>query len=116
MEKIKSKHLYINIFSYINEERKLKLVKYNKNIQKNIDINLLNYKVYKGYSFEGDKNGKGKVYDNYFDLLIFEGEYLNGKKNGKGKEYYNNGNLKYEGEYLNGKRMEKEKNIIMKVN
>jgi len=35
---------------------------------------------------------------------MFEGEYKNGEKNGKGKEYNDNGKLKFEGEYKNGKR------------
>ena len=75
----------------------------------------------------GERNGKGKEY-NDDGKLIFEGEYLNGKKwngkgfninneieyeikdgNGKVKEYYNNGNLKFEGEYLNGERNGKGK-------
>ena len=30
--------------------------------------------------------------------LIFEGEYINGERNGKGKEYDNNGELKFKGE------------------
>ena len=50
-------------------------------------------------------NGNGKVneYDEYYSLIKFEGEYLNGEKNGKGKEY-DDGDLLFEGEYLNGKR------------
>ena len=36
--------------------------------------------------------------------MEFEGEYLNGERNGKGKEYQDDGNLKFEGEYLFGKR------------
>ena len=59
--------------------------------------------------FEGEylygKRWKGKEYDYYRGKLIFEGEYLNEKRwNGKGKEYYNNGELKFDGEYLNGDR------------
>ena len=65
---------------------------------------------FEGEYLNGQKNGKGKEYDN--GKLIFEGEYLNGKIwNGIGKEYYYNGKLKFEGEYLNGQKM--EKNIIM---
>ena len=37
--------------------------------------------------------------------LEFEGEYLNGEKNGKGKEYNNIGEIIFEGEYLNGERL-----------
>ena len=89
---------------------------------------------FEGEYLNGERNGKAKEYD-YNGKLKFEGEYLNGKRNGKGKEYYLRGELKFEGEYLNGKRwngkgynndgdlqfelkmeMEKEKNIIIKVN
>ena len=63
------------------------------------------------------KDGKGNIKKYNFDgKLEFEGEYLNGKKHGKGKEYNYEDKLEFEGEYLNGKSMEKEKNIIMKVN
>ena len=54
------------------------------------------------------KNGKGYLKEGcfwYFDYhLKFEGEYLNGEKNGKGKEYNEEGELIFEGEYLNGKK------------
>ena len=53
----------------------------------------------------GQRNGKGKEY-NDDGKLIFEGEYLNGNKwNGKGKEYDDEGNIFFEGEYLNDKRI-----------
>ena len=50
------------------------------------------------------KNGKGvgKEYD-MNGRLIYDGEYSNGERNGKGKEY-NNKRLIYEGEFFNGKR------------
>ena len=83
---------------------------------------------YVGEYLNGEKNGKGKEYEQYNNRLLFEGEYLNGKKwngifyniysdeifllkDGKGfiKEFYNNGDLKFEGEYLNGVRHGKGK-------
>ena len=127
---IKSTHFIQKLFSYINDERKLKLVIYNKTIQKIIDINLTNYKfmtrkyivyeskgfakeydiyndrlIYKGEYLNGKRNGKGEEYDfdGLNDKLIFSGEYLNGKRDGIGKEYYND-ILIFEGEYLNGKK------------
>ena len=51
----------------------------------------------------------------FSDKLEYEGEYLNGERNGKGKEYNNDGELIFEGEYLNGKRWNgkgKEHSII----
>ena len=43
-------------------------------------------------------------YDNFWNLF-FEGENKNGEKNGKGKEYNNNDSLNFEGEFKNGKRL-----------
>ena len=82
--------------------------------------------IFEGEFLNGEKNGKGKEYNNYGKLifegeyknnkrngigkryykeqLIFEGIYINGKRNGKGKEYDNNGSLIFEGEYLNDNR------------
>ena len=128
LEKLKSKFFLRMLLSSLDERTKLKLVQYNKGLQKEININIINYKILNGryivyesneigaeYSNNDDKivfvgeylngkrNGKGKEY-NSSDKLIFEGEYLNGKRNGKGKEYDNYGQLIFEGEYLNGKR------------
>ena len=36
------------VFSYANEGQKLKIVKYTKNLQKDLDITILNYKLFKG--------------------------------------------------------------------
>jgi len=126
--KIKSSYLLPEISSYLPEKDKLKLFKYNKAMQNLLNINIINYKlfkglikieepgmiikngidIYQGESLNGKRNGKGKEF--YYDgELKFEGEYLNGKRNGKGKEYYYCGELKFEGEYLNGKRNGKGK-------
>ena len=120
------------VFFHLNERQKLELLKYNRSLQNNFEISLINYKyfsgryieyqpdgnikafnslnnklVYEGGYLNGKKNGKGKEYDEWNDILEFEGEYLNGKRNGKGKEYctWHNGRLEFEGEYLNGKRI-----------
>ena len=140
LKNIKSSYFIKILFSCVDEKKKLEVVKYNKSLQKNIDISIINYKYfsgiyiiyesnsirkeYNGYNdtliFEGEylnkkRNGKGKEYWDIGVALRFEGEYLSGKRNGKGKEYNYLGKLRYEGEYLNGKKMEKEKNIIMMV-
>ena len=91
MEGIKSNFIIQNIFSFASQRRKFRLVKYNKNLQNKLDINLIDY-----------KNLSGKY-------IVYE-------ENGKGKEYNWNGKLEFEGEYLNGKRMEKEKNIMIMIN
>ena len=125
---IKSTYFAKVIFSFINEKLKLILVKYSKKLQNQININILNYKIFYGkyiipnsknrvkeYLFYNDKliyegdffnnkrQGFGKEYDAFNENLKYEGEYLNGKRNGKGKEYYHNGKSSFEGEYLMGK-------------
>ena len=94
------------LFSHLDEKIKLKVIKYNKKLQKNLDIKLINYKFYTGKYIIYENNIKGKEYDEYNnDNFLFLGEYLNGK----GKEYNKYGFLEFEGEYLNGKKHGKGK-------
>ena len=104
MKNINSSYIKKHIFSILNDKIQLKLILYNKKLQNNFDINIINYKIFSGKYKIIDKNGKGKEYNIFNDEIIFEGEYKNGKKNGKGKEYDDKGNLIFEGEYLKGKR------------
>jgi len=104
LEKMKSTYYIIKLFLYIDDRKKLKLIKYNKKTQKLLDININNYKLFKRKYVVFNKNGIAKEYGIYDDKLIFEGEYLNGERNGKGKEYDYNGNLIFEGEFKRGKR------------
>ena len=105
LKNIKSTDVFENLFSCLNEKIKLKTIKYNKHLQGNININLINYKFFSEKYIIYEKNGKGKEYSGYSDDLEFEGEYLNGQRNGKGKEFYSNGKLKFEGEYLKGQSL-----------
>ena len=106
---IKSAYILKHIFSYINKKVKLKLINYNKEIQKIIGVDINDYKKTSGKYRIVEKNGKGREYIINTNILIFEGEYLNGERNGKGKEYNCNGVLLFAGEYLNGKRNGKGK-------
>ena len=106
--KVDTLFIYKITFPYITEKKKLSLITYNKAIQNNFGIFLINYKIMSNKYIIIDKNGKGKEY-NIDNDLIFEGEYLNRKRNGKGKEYNFEGELIYEGEYLNDKRNGKGK-------
>ena len=103
LENSKSIYFIKKLFTFVDEKTKLDIIKYNKNMQNIMDINLINYKFYSRKYIIFEENGKGKEYDGYNDKLVFEGEYLNGKRNGKGKEYYDDGKLKLVGEYLKGK-------------
>ena len=84
LKNIKSSYFIPIIFSFIEEDQKLKIIKYNKNLQKNIDISIINYKHFQAkYIYES--KGVGKEYYGSSDDLIYEGEYLNGSRNGKVK-------------------------------
>ena len=41
----------------------------------------------------GKQKGKGREFDSCTKYFLYDGEYLNGEKNGKGKEYDNSGFL-----------------------
>ena len=130
-----SNYFLQKLFAIIEDGIKLKLIRYNKTLQKAININLMNYirfsgkyiiyeKNKEGKKYDRNKKIKGKEYDVYTNELIYEGEYLKGKKNGKGKgkegketiflknEAHYNYKITYEGEYLNGKKNGKGKEII----
>ena len=100
LNQVKSELIIKNIFANVINERKLKLLSYNKSLQNK----LKDYRRYSERYIIFDDNGKGKEYNSFNDNLIFEGEYLKGKRNGKGIEYNNDGNIIFEGEYLKGKR------------
>ena len=108
LKKIKASFFLKLLFFHISECNKLKIARYNKNLQKIIDKRLIHYKIFSERYIIYGQDGKGKEYD-YCCELIFEGEYLNGKRNGKGKEYNYRGILMFEGEYKNGKRNGKGK-------
>ena len=108
ISKIKSLYFIEKIFSHIDEQVKLKIIKHNKALQNILHIKLLNYQFYSNKYIIYQQNKKGKEYD-YNNEITFEGEYLNGERNGIGKEYYTNGKIKFEGEYLNNKKHGKGK-------
>ena len=90
-DSVKSKYIKKIIFSFVNRNKILNIIQYNKYFQNILNIGIDNYK---------NKCNR----------------YIIGERNGKGKEYYIDRKLVFEGEYLNGKKMEKEKNIMKMVN
>ena len=85
---IKNKYIINDIFSFLYENKKLELIKYNNNLEKILEIDI-----------------------NYFKQK--SGKIIKGEKNGYGKEYNENNDEQFEGEYKMEKEMEKEKNIIL---
>ena len=68
----------------------IKKIKYNKKLQKYINISIINYKHFTGKYIKYKSNGIGEEYDSKNgDIIIYEGEFLNGERKGKGKEYIN---------------------------
>ena len=85
LESIKSTYILKEIFSFLNAKEKLNIIIYHKKMQKELKINIEDYKIISGKYKLGGKNGKGSEYIINTNTLIFEGEYLNGKRNEKGK-------------------------------
>ena len=85
LNNIKDPELTQKFFGFVNPNKTKQIIKYNKNIQGNIQGKMVK---------ECDADGK----------LKYEGEVLGEKRNGKGREYYKNGQLMFEGEFKNGKR------------
>ena len=48
LDEIKSNYLIQYMFSLLNQRRKFMLIKYNKNLQSKLDINLIDYKHLSG--------------------------------------------------------------------
>ena len=55
LKNIKSKYIIQKIFSNLDEKRKLKTIKYNKNLQDKINIKLINFKLFTGRYIIYDK-------------------------------------------------------------
>ena len=85
---IKSQYNLKLVFSFLNKKQKMNMIMYNKELQRKLDVDIVEYKKLSGKYKIGEKNGKGKEYKLNTNELIFEGEYINGKRNRKGKEYY----------------------------
>ena len=78
---VKSKYIVKKIFSFVKEKKKLDLKSYNKQIQKQLDLSIDNYRKKSKIILISEKKGKGKEYQNFSKILIFEGEYKNRKRN-----------------------------------
>jgi len=78
LNNLKSDYFIIKLFEYISKRKSLKTIKYNKKIQKRIDINIKDYKYY------------SKKYSSIeLEIIPMKGKYvkfINIKE--KDKEYY----------------------------
>ena len=101
---IKSTYFNKLLFSHLTVEKELDIIKYNKNFQTQLGLNLKHYIFLSKNYIVYEKKNYGKEYIGKTVTLAYEGEYKNGKRNGKGKEYNLEGQLEYEGDFKNGKR------------
>ena len=102
LKSAKSYYIIKEIFSFLDEKKKLNMIIYNKKYQKRLDINIDNYKILSGILHVGGRNGYGTETLLDTHILIYRGGYINNKRHGKGKEFYNDGKLKFEGDFFNG--------------
>ena len=101
---INSSYVLNFIFSLLDPKEKLKIIKYNKSIQKKLEITLDILKKISGRYLIKEENNFSKEFTLTENILVYAGGYKNGKRNGYGIEYTDSGVIKFKGEYLNGKR------------
>ena len=102
-QKIRSTFILKKIFYFLDNKIKFNTIVHNKNLQKKLGLNLIDFRLFSG-RYRVEEDGKTKEYNSYNHQIIFEGEYSNGKRNGEGNEYNEEGECIFEGEYLNGKK------------
>ena len=90
-------------FNYLDTKRKFNIIVYNKRIQKNLELNLIDFKRISG-KYKIEEHGIIKIYNIFTKNLLFKGYYANGKINGKGWEFNKKGKLIFQGEYLDGQK------------
>ena len=85
LENLKSSYNLKNIFSFVEEKRKLIILKNNTFFQNKLDINAINIEKLcrRNIIFEENGNGNGEESTKKYHILLFKGEYLNFKRNGK---------------------------------
>ena len=85
LENINSKYFVNLLFILLLHKRKLRIARYNKQLQKKLDINLIFYKHMTNKYIIYEKKGIGKEY-NLEGKLLFKGQYHNGERYGYGEE------------------------------
>ena len=74
MKNIKSYFIIKTLFVYVEEIRKWKIIKYNKRLQRNININIINYKFYSEKYIIYESKGIWKEYNGSNDKKLYEGD------------------------------------------
>ena len=99
---IKSPIIIKRILSLLYINTKLRIINYNKYLQKKIEIKIEDYKSHCRKVIIYKPNGIGVEFIINTNVIIYIGEYSKKRRNGKGKEYDINNKLIFKGEYRNG--------------
>ena len=101
---INSSYIISDIFSLLEDRKKLKVIKYNISLQSKLECNLDFFKQISGRYLltESINFGKEITLDN--NTLVYIGGFKDKKRHGFGVEYDNLGIFKFKGEFINGKR------------
>ena len=92
LENIKSKYIFEKIFGFLNKNKSLGVVKYNKRLQKRLNININDYKYYSKIEIEliPIKNHPYSKFVNIYENESYYHIYFNDNKEEiKGKYYLN---------------------------
>ena len=77
---VKSIYIIKRTLLHLDEKKKLDILKYNKDFQKQMGFDIEYYKKISGKCKIQEKNGNETIYELDTHLILFEGKYLNSKK------------------------------------
>ena len=77
---VKSIYIIKRTLLHLDEKKKLDMLKYNKDFQKQMGFDIEYYKKISGKCKIQEKNGNETIYELDTHLILFEGKYLNSKK------------------------------------
>ena len=70
LENIK-RFFLLELFSNLSEEKKLKIIKYNRSLQNKIKLNIIDYKIYSGRYIHYTSEKKGEEYNSYDNKILY---------------------------------------------
>ena len=77
---VKSIYIIKRTLLHLDEKKKLDMLKYNKDFQKQMGFDIEHHKKTSGKRKIQEKNGNETIYELDTHLILFEGKYLNSKK------------------------------------
>ena len=87
LKRIKSNVIIKKIFLSLKLKVKLKMINYNKSLQRRCSVDINIYKKNAKKYIEKDEKGNNLIFSPKNNFLVYKGGYVNGKKQGFGKEF-----------------------------